>query len=88
METVRIFINCGCAKKPMHRQAIQLYKMENGSVPTNLEALQTEYIAGNSEFKDAKGEALVYTASDTTYTLTGKNAAGEVITSGGSKASE
>ena len=69
-------------------QAIQLYKMENGSVPTNLEALQTEYIAGNSEFKDAKGEALVYTASDTTYTLTGKNAAGEVITSGGSKASE
>ena len=31
-------------------QAIQLYKMENGSVPTNLEALQTEYIAGNSVF--------------------------------------
>ena len=69
-------------------QAIQLYKMENGSVPTNLESLQTEYISGTSEFKDAKGEALVYTASDTTYTLTGKNAAGEVVTSGGSKASE
>ena len=71
-------------------QAIQLYKMENGSVPTNLEALQTEYISGSSEFKDAKGDALSYTANDSdgTYTLTGKNAGGEVVTSGGSKASQ
>ena len=53
-----------------------------------LVTMQTEYISGTSEFKDAKGEALVYTASDTTYTLTGMNAAGEVVTSGGSKASE
>lgn len=71
-------------------QAIQLYKMENGSVPTNLTALQTEYISGASEFTDAKGEALTYTANDTdgTYTLTGKNASGEVVTSGGSKTAQ
>ena len=70
-------------------QAIQLYKMENGSVPANLELLQTEYISGSSEFKDAKGEALTYTANDSdgTYTLTGKNAGGEVVTSGGSATS-
>ncbi len=71
-------------------QAIQLYKMENGSVPANLAALQTEYISGASEFTDAKGEELTYTANDTdgTYTLTGKNASGEVVTSGGSKATQ
>ena len=68
--------------------AIKLCKMENGRVPRKLESLKTVTISGPSEFKDAKGEALVYTASDTTYTLTGKNAAGEVVTSGGSKASE
>lgn len=67
-------------------QAIQLYKMENGTVPADLASLQTEYISGSSEFKDAKGDDLTYTPSDTTYTLSGKNAAGTVVTSGGSTA--
>lgn len=71
-------------------QAIQLYKMENGKCPTDLESLQTDYIAGSSEFKDAIGESLSYTtgADSLTYTLTGKNASGTVITSGGSQAAE
>ncbi|MBQ7317494.1 MAG: type II secretion system protein [Phascolarctobacterium sp.] len=66
-------------------QAIQLYKMEKGSVPDSLDVLQTEYISGSSEFKDAKGEALTYTASDNTYVLSGKDASGILVTSGGSK---
>lgn len=66
-------------------QAIQLYKMENGSVPQNLESLQTEYISGSSEFKDAKGIAFEYTVSDNTYVLSGKDASGILVTSGGSK---
>ncbi len=68
-------------------QAIQLYKMENGKVPAKLDDLQTDYIAGTSEFKDATGDQLSYTASgdNLTYTLSGKNAAGTSVSSGGSK---
>lgn len=66
-------------------QAIQLYKMENGSVPQNLESLQTEYISGSSELKDAKGIAFEYTVSDNTYVLSGVDASGKTVISGGSK---
>ncbi len=60
--------------------------MENGTCPDSLAALQTEYISGNSEFKDATGTDLSYSvgSENLTYTLTGKDASGTVITSGGS----
>lgn len=66
--------------------AILLYKMDNGTCPATLEELVDEYIAKGKEFKDASGTELVYTpAGDKlSYTLQGKNAAGELITSDGS----
>lgn len=68
-------------------QAIQLYKMDNGSAPTALSELDSEYLGGKLEFKDAKGEALTYTASGTTYSLSGNNSKGETVTSPGSSSS-
>ena len=69
-------------------QAIQLYKMDAGTVPAELTTLDSEYLCGKLEFKDAKGETLTYTpnATDGTYTLSGKNSKGEAVTSPGSKA--
>lgn len=69
-------------------QAIQLYKMDAGTVPAELNTLDSEYLGGKLEFKDAKGETLTYTpnATDGTYTLSGKNSKGEAVTSPGSKA--
>lgn len=69
-------------------QAIQLYKMDAGTVPAELTTLDSEYLGGKLEFKDAKGEALTYTpnTTDGTYTLSGKNSKGAAATSPGSKA--
>lgn len=69
-------------------QAIQLYRMEEGKVPTALTDLDGDYLGGKLEFKDAKGDALTYTpnADAGTYTLSGKNTNGVDVTSSGSKA--
>lgn len=40
-------------------QAIQLYKMEEGKVPDTLTLLDSDYLGGKLEFKDATGTALV-----------------------------
>lgn len=71
-------------------QAIMLYKMDEGKVPTDLTALDSEYLGGKLEFKDAAGEALTYTPDTTagTYILSGKNSKGTEVTSPGSKVSE
>lgn len=52
--------------------------------------LVDEYIAKGKEFKDATGTELVYTPSGDklTYTLKGKNADGEPVTSDGSSDAE
>ena len=67
-------------------QAIQLYRMDTGKVPANLEALASSYLGGKLEFKDATGDAIVYTAGeDGSYSLSGKNASGATVNSPASK---
>ena len=67
-------------------QAIQLYRMDTGKVPANLEALDSSYLGGKLEFKDATGNAIVYTAGeDGSYSLSGKNASGATVNSPASK---
>ena len=67
-------------------QAIQLYRMDTGEVPANLEALDSSYLGGKLEFKDATGDAIVYTAGeDGSYSLSGKNASGATVNSPASK---
>ena len=67
-------------------QAIQLYRMDTGKVPANLEALDSSYLGGKLEFKDAAGDAIVYTAGeDGSYSLSGKNASGATVNSPASK---
>ena len=67
-------------------QAIQLYRMDTGKVPANLEALESSYLGGKLEFKDATGDAIVYTAGeDGSYSLSGKNASGATVNSPASK---
>ena len=70
--------------------AILLYKMDKGTCPDALADLVDEYIAKGKEFKDATGTELSYTpAGDKlSYSLTGKNAAGETVTSDGSSDAE
>lgn len=65
-------------------QAIQLYVIDNGSVPAKLDDLAPDYIAKIDNIKDAKNTALSYSGTGSTYTLTGKNTAGTVIYSNGS----
>lgn len=69
-------------------QAIQLYRLEAGKVPTKLTDLDKEYLSGKLEFKDAKGDALTYTVSADAYTLSGKDTKGATVTSPGSKAAD
>lgn len=71
-------------------QAIQLYKMENGSCPDALEELDGSYIAKGSSFKDALNEELTYTVESDgrAYMLKGKNASGTEIVSSGSQKTE
>ena len=67
-------------------QAIQLYRMDTGKVPANLEALDSSYLGGKLEFKDATGDAIVYTAGeDGSYSVSGKNASGATVNSPASK---
>ena len=58
-------------------QALQLYKLENGTLPEGLTELDGSYLAKGSDFKDALNEDLTYTVESDglTYTLKGKNAA-------------
>lgn len=67
-------------------QAIQLYRLDEGSVPDALESLTSDYLTGSRDFEDAQGEKLTYTAGSdgATYSLSGKDAKGNSITSPGS----
>ena len=69
-------------------QAIQVYRMDTGKVPSELADLDSSYLGGKLEFKDATGGALTYTAdaNGADYSLTGKNASGATISSPASKA--
>ncbi|MCQ2373919.1 MAG: prepilin-type N-terminal cleavage/methylation domain-containing protein [Phascolarctobacterium sp.] len=65
-------------------QAIQLYMIDEGKLPDNLSKLRPGYLSGSDEIKDAKNEDLQYTQNGSTYSLTGKDAAGATVTSNGS----
>ena len=69
-------------------QAIQVYRMDNGKLPTSLTALDNSYLGGKLEFKDATGDGLTYTpdVNGADYSLTGKNASGTAVSSPASKA--
>ena len=69
-------------------QAIQVYRMDTGKVPSELADLDSSYLGGKLEFKDAGGDALTYTAdaNGADYSLTGKNASGATVSSPASKA--
>ena len=69
-------------------QAIQVYRMDTGKVPSKLADLDSSYLGGKLEFKDATGADLTYTAdaNGADYSLTGKNANGATISSPASKA--
>lgn len=71
-------------------QALQLYKLENGTLPEGLAELDGSYLAKGSDFKDALSEDLTYTVESDglTYTLKGKNAAGNEVVSSGSKSAQ
>ena len=67
-------------------QAIQVYRMDNGKLPNSLTVLDSSYLGGKLEFKDALGEALDYSANaDGSYTLKGQNASGATVNSPASK---
>ena len=67
-------------------QAIQVYRMDNGKLPASLTALDSSYLGGKLEFKDATGNDIVYTAGeDGSYSLSGKNASGATVNSPASK---
>ena len=69
-------------------QAIQVYRMDTGKVPSELADLDSSSLGGKLEFKDATGADLTYTAdaNGADYSLTGKNANGATISSPASKA--
>jgi len=69
-------------------QAIQLYRMDTGKVPDSLSALDSSYLGGKLEFKDAAGDDLSYesSADGVGYTLSGKNASGATVKSPASAA--
>ena len=69
-------------------QAIQVYRMDTGKVPSELTDLDSSYLGGKLGFKDATGADLTYTAdaNGADYSLTGKNANGATISSPASKA--
>lgn len=69
-------------------QAIQLHLIDKGSLPTDIDSLRPDYLTGTEAIKDAANEALQYTPTGTTYTLTGKDASNNVITSNGSTNAE
>ena len=66
-------------------QAIQVYRLDKGKPPEDLEHLVDEYIARNDGFKDATGTKFYYTVTETTkYKLNGKNTKGDTVKSYGS----
>lgn len=67
-------------------QAIQMYRLDTGKVPTALTELDSNYLGGKLEFKDATGEEMTYNpdVAGATYKLSGKNAKGMEVTSPGS----
>ena len=69
-------------------QAIQVYRMDTGKVPGKLAGLDSSYLGGKLEFKDATGDGLTYTpdVNGADYSLTGKNASGTAVSSPASKA--
>ena len=69
-------------------QAIQVYRMDTGKVPGKLADLDSSYLGGKLEFKDATGDGLTYTTdvNGADYSLTGKNASGTAVSSPASKA--
>ena len=72
-------------------QAIALYRLDEGKVPSSLEALGSEYLNGKlADTKDATGVQLVYKAdaAGSAYNLSGKNSKGETVKSPGSSATE
>ena len=80
--------NAVCKRSGDYRPGNSADKMDAGTVPAELTTLDSEYLGGKLEFKDAKGEALTYTpnTTDGTYTLSGKNSKGAAVTSPGNKA--
>ena len=68
-------------------QAIQVYRMDMGKVPGKLADLDSSYLGGKLEFKDATGDGLTYTpdVNGADYSLTGKNASGTAVSSPASK---
>ena len=62
-------------------QAIQVYRMDMGKVPGKLADLDSSYLGGKLEFKDATGDGLTYTpdVNGADYSLTGKNASGTAV---------
>ena len=69
-------------------QAIQVYRMDTGKVPGKLADLDSSYLGGKLEFKDATGDGLTYTpdVNGADYSLTGKNASGTAVSSPAIKA--
>ena len=69
-------------------QAIQVYRIDTGKVPGKLADLDSSYLGGKLEFKDATGDGLTYTpdVNGADYSLTGKNASGTAVSSPASKA--
>ena len=69
-------------------QAIQVYRMDTGKVPSELADLDSSYLGGKLEFKDATGADLTYTAdaNGADYSLTVKNGDGATMSSPASKA--
>lgn len=65
-------------------QAIQLYIIDNGSVPEALSDLAPDYITKIDNIKDAKNSGLIYSGTGSTYSLKGTNSAGTDIYSNGS----
>ncbi|GEM_PF-967746 len=62
-------------------QAVALYKLDKGTLPTNLKALFPVYLK-NSDLKDAKNNDLVFHDNkDGTYFIQGQNSAGKEIKS-------
>ncbi len=68
-------------------QAIELYRLEQGKIPTQLDELVPDYVAPNKGFKDTAQEEFQYTATETSYTLSGQNTKGETVLSDGSAGS-
>ncbi len=69
-------------------QAIQIYKLDKGAFPGTLDVLVPDYVAKNSGFLDAQNTTMSYSGSGTTYSLKGKNAAGEEVVSDGSESKQ